>query len=190
MIRKTRFSLRIFSGLITLTFFLNDLAFAALDFKPAEIAIFQKALPVIQFPSSVAVIEDAWMAGTVIPNATNPSSPKSLVGDRASVDSRQKIAGMTRGSGKTIFLIQDAHTNESGQRNAAKALEIILKLRGSNKTRHSELRRSEESHLGDEILRRFAPQDDGGIKYVFLEAGTGDDSLSSIRARASLEKRK
>src|SRR3989338_8928812 len=174
------------SSLLVLTFFLQDVSYAAIDLKPAQFEFFQKPLVNFQIPASVALVEDSYLASSV-----------ERIADRKEKEAEGGIhyplsakRYPLKYGNKTIFLIQDAHTNESGQRNAAKALEIILKLRGSNKTRHSELRRSEESHLGDEILRRFAPQDDGGIKYVFLEAGTGDDSLSSIRARASLEKRK
>ena len=61
------------------------------------------------------------------------------------------------GSNKTIYLIQDAHVNESAQKNIAKTLDIILK--------------SEP------------------VQYVFLEAGTGNDSLSHLRKYASQEKR-
>lgn len=50
---------------------------------------------------------------------------------------------------KTIILIQDAHTNDSGQIHIAEALNIIL--------------RSED------------------LKYIFIEAGTGDNSLSFLR---------
>ncbi len=59
---------------------------------------------------------------------------------------------------KIVILVQDAHTNDSGQMNISKALEIIL---GKEK-----------------------------IKYVFLEAGTGDDSLSFLRDKAPLDNRK
>ncbi len=61
------------------------------------------------------------------------------------------------GNDKIIFLLQDAHTNESGQANIAKALDLILQKEK--------------------------------VKYVFLEAGTGDDSLSYLREKAPLERR-
>ncbi|MBI2095325.1 MAG: hypothetical protein HYT89_04075 [Candidatus Omnitrophica bacterium] len=61
-------------------------------------------------------------------------------------------------SNKTVILIQDAHTNNSGQINVAKALDLIFKK--------------------------------DPIKYVFLEAGSGDESLSFLRKYASEEKRK
>jgi hypothetical protein len=61
-------------------------------------------------------------------------------------------------SNKTIILIQDAHTNNSGQINVAKTLDLIFKK--------------------------------DPIKYVFLEAGSGNESLSFLRKYASEEKRK
>src|SRR5688572_16885268 len=61
-------------------------------------------------------------------------------------------------SDKTVVLIQDAHTNESGQINVAKALELIL--------------------------------DAEGMRHVFLEAGTGDVSLSFLRDKAPLALRR
>ena len=62
-------------------------------------------------------------------------------------------------SEKTIILIQDAHTNNSGQINTSKALDQIL-------------------------------QKESGIKYIFLEAGQGNESLSSIRQLVPLTDRK
>ena len=54
------------------------------------------------------------------------------------------------GSRKTVFLIEDAHTNPSGQLNLAKALERIL-------------------------------DEEKALKYVFIEAGVEDSSLSFFR---------
>ncbi len=59
----------------------------------------------------------------------------------------------------TIYLFQDAHTNESGQVNLAKTLDILF-------------------------------QEEKGLKYIFVEAGVGDDSLSFLRKYSSLQKRK
>ncbi|GEM_PF-291153 len=128
MNKKFHSTLRVISSLLLVSFFFQDVSFAAIGLKPAEFNFFQKPLINFQIPPSVATVEDAV-----------------------------RLSGQ-----KTIFLIQDAHTNESGQSNTAKALEIILKSR----------------------------QDDGGIKYVFLEAGTGDDSLTFLRDQAPLGKRK
>lgn len=62
-------------------------------------------------------------------------------------------------SKKTIYLLQDAHTNESGQINLAKTLDILL-------------------------------DKEKDLKYIFVEAGAGDDSLSFLRKYSSLANRK
>ena len=59
---------------------------------------------------------------------------------------------------KTIYLIQDAHTNPSGQKNLAKTLEVLLK---QNNKPH----------------------------YVFVEAGLGDNSLTSFRQYGTTKQR-
>ncbi len=61
-------------------------------------------------------------------------------------------------SKKTLILIQDAHTNTSGQFNVARALDLVLQK--------------------------------DPIKYVFLEAGSGNESLSFLRKYTDLENRK
>ena len=66
---------------------------------------------------------------------------------------------------KSIILIRDAHTNESAELNIAKAIDLILKDNGKSKI------------------------ENGNIKHVFLEAGTGNDSLSYLRRFATPEKR-
>ncbi len=58
----------------------------------------------------------------------------------------------------TLFLIQDAHVNESAQRNIAKIIDHLI--------------------------------DTEKIQTVFLEAGTGDDSLSDLRPLADAKKRR
>lgn len=55
-------------------------------------------------------------------------------------------------SGRKIYLIQDAHTNESGQRNIAAALQHLMKR-------------------------------DPRLRWVFVEAGSGDDSLTIYRSQ-------
>ena len=63
-----------------------------------------------------------------------------------------------KGGDRTIILLQDPHTNESGQINIAKTLDIVL---GKEKA----------------------------IRTVFVEAGTGDESLAFLREYASPETR-
>lgn len=109
-----------------LAFAAQDLAFAAPD-AAALAGSFASARPTaqnfgIRIPESIAAFEDAHRA-----------------------------SGSTSRS-KTIYLLQDAHTNASGQFNTAKALERLV------------------------ADRRF--------DHVFLEGGTGDDSLSFLRPLA------
>jgi chitodextrinase len=63
------------------------------------------------------------------------------------------------GAAREIYLIRDAHTNESAQKNLAGTLEALFE----------------------------AEQD---LRFVFVEAGSGDDSLSSLRDRAPLAQRR
>lgn len=56
-------------------------------------------------------------------------------------------------SSKTVYLIQDAHTNSSAQANMARALDSVVRKEG--------------------------------VRAVFLEGGSGDDSLSFLRGAAS-----
>lgn len=63
-----------------------------------------------------------------------------------------------KSSGPTVILIQDAHTNESGQLNIARTLESIL--------------------------------EQTSVRYVFLEAGSGDDSLDFLRRLAPADQRR
>gem|GEM_PF-6838425 len=79
-----------------------------------------------------------------------PAIPESI----ATIEDACRISG----SDKTIILFQDAHTNNSGQLNTAKTLDLIFKK--------------------------------DPIKYIFLEAGSGDESLSFLRKYASESKRK
>lgn len=69
-----------------------------------------------------------------------------------------------QGGEKLVILVQDAHTNPSAQMNEARLLDHLLKVEGG---------RSKVE----------------GKKYVFLEAGAGDESLSFLRPYATLEKR-
>ncbi len=152
MNRKFHPALRIIASFLLVSFFLRDVAFAAIDFKPAQFDLFQKPLVNFQIPRSVALIEDAWDAKRMSPS--NTSSPNALVGDRTIP--AKNVAGMT------LFLIQDAHTNESGQFNAAKALEIILRSQSRHPeriVRHFEGAQATEKSPHDEISR-FARNDD------------------------------
>ncbi len=63
-------------------------------------------------------------------------------------------------AGMTVYLLEDAHTNTSGQMNLAKTLEIILK--------------------NDSRIRG-----NGNAANIFVEAGSGNVSLSTLRTHGS-----
>ena len=65
----------------------------------------------------------------------------------------------TSSHNKTLYLIQDAHTNTSGQFNLSKTLDILL-------------------------------EKDKQIKYIFVEAGLGNNSLSFLRQYGTPELRR
>src|SRR3989338_1019171 len=78
------------------SFFLEQLAFAAPDIKPISLDFLAKPKISLDIPESVATVEAQFIA----PNTEG-------VMNRA----------------PTIYLIQDAHTNTSGQLNLAKTLD-------------------------------------------------------------------
>ncbi|MEI8345049.1 MAG: hypothetical protein WCG06_03145, partial [Candidatus Omnitrophota bacterium] len=65
-----------------------------------------------------------------------------------------------RASGKLVYLLQDAHTNSSAQFNTSKTLEWLFKKKK------------------------------GALKYIFLEAGAGDESLGGLRRFSDLGHRR
>ncbi|MGH7198068.1 MAG: sigma-70 family RNA polymerase sigma factor, partial [Candidatus Omnitrophota bacterium] len=138
-------ALKTISSLLIAAFLLQDLALANPDLKPIAWDKAEDHKPwarkfLPEIPKSVAVLEDAWRAEGSDPSGT-----------------------------KTLILLQDAHTNASGQINLAKTLDILLSFRA----------------------RHFAGEKSPtGIRYVFLEAGQGDESLAFLRSHAPLEKRK
>ncbi|MFT5207897.1 MAG: hydroxymethylpyrimidine pyrophosphatase-like HAD family hydrolase, partial [Candidatus Omnitrophota bacterium] len=95
-----------------------------------------------------------WTAPTLAP--TIPMSANVALNLPSTVGSIDDV--YMANHAKTIILIQDAHTNESGQMNVSKALEQVFKTYD--------------------------------LKYVFLEAGQGDESLSFLREYADLKQRK
>ena len=107
------------------------------------------------------LIEQASFAADLKPQAVNLFQSQKLELDFNLPESVASIEDSWKGSdsNQTIFLLQDAHTNESGQINLAKTLDTLLK-------------------------------EEKGLKYIFVEAGVGDDSLSFLRKYSSLDKRK
>ena len=125
--------MRSVSALLLFSFLLQDISYANPD--PATLArVFPVQISVPRFPQSVAVVEDFWAS-----------------------------AGATRRFAPTIYLVHDAHANESAQLNIAKALGVLL----------------------DD----FQKGDPAGRPYIFLEAGTGNASLSFLRRYGTPERR-
>ena len=120
-------------------------AFLVFAFVFQELAIANPDLLKITLPGGAeAENYKAWARKLL------PPIPESI----ATIEDAYQVSG----SDKTIILIQDAHTNNSGQLNVAKTLDLIFKKEP--------------------------------IKYIFLEAGSGNESLSFLRKYASQEKRK
>ncbi|GEM_PF-5671946 len=92
-------------------------------------------------------VQEVSFAGVDVSSALMPlpAFAVKFPGSLASVEESYRAPG----GEKTVVLIQDAHTNESAQRNIARTIEIIL--------------------------------ENGLTRHVFLEAGTGDLSLSYLR---------
>jgi len=93
----------VLSVFLTQAFFFQQIVFAAPGvFSPGRVppaVLEDRALRLpFEVPESVAVIEDVYQA----PDAV-------------------------RDAGQTVYLLQDAHTNESGQANLARALDIVIR---------------------------------------------------------------
>ena len=129
----SRVFLKTISALLVSTMLFQDLLYANPDLKSIVQAIPSSELK-IKIPESIGQVEKEYC------------HPR--------VGGNDKVSG----NNKVIYLIQDAHTNESAQRNIAKILDTLIEKKP--------------------------------VKYVFLEAGTGDDSLSDLRALAPTETRK
>ncbi|MBI2095248.1 MAG: hypothetical protein HYT89_03675 [Candidatus Omnitrophica bacterium] len=129
------FKIRAIAFFLVLTFLSEQLGFAAADFKPAKLDLFERPKVDLTIPESVAAIEDVFVGAGLMPaRATARVAP-------------------------TLYLLQDAHANASGQFNLAKTLDHLFRQRK-------------------------------GIRYVFIEAGAGDSSLSFLRAFGSREIRR
>ena len=57
--------LRWVSSILLVTFFCQDMAYAAIDLNPAQFEFFQKPLVNFQIPVSVALVEDSYLAYSV-----------------------------------------------------------------------------------------------------------------------------
>ncbi|MBI4432969.1 MAG: hypothetical protein HY592_05785, partial [Candidatus Omnitrophica bacterium] len=111
-----------------------------------------------EIPQSVATIEDAW----------HPDRSR-----------------LTTHDSRLFILIQDAHTNTSGQINLAKVLDILLSSRAHSASLRVNSAREQldsSTSLGMTQTSLGMTQTSLGMTpYVFVEAGVGDTSLSGLR---------
>ena len=121
MERSNRF-LRTISFILLQSFILQQISWADV-ISPAKKDVFVKPGVSFVLPESVASIEDVYQAPNVI-----ASEAKQSMAEIASSTSSPR-----NDNRKTIYLLQDAHTNESGQLNLSKALDLILKKEPSLK---------------------------------------------------------
>ncbi|MEK7368795.1 MAG: hypothetical protein AABZ62_03940, partial [Planctomycetota bacterium] len=126
--RRTNKTLRTISFILLQAFLAQQVSWA--DITPTRQNLFQKPQVGLKIPDSVATIEDVYLADSV----KRTENPLTLTAERLPL----------------IYLLQDAHTNESGQYNLSKALDLIL-------------------------------QKEKDLKYVFTEAGVGDNSLAYLK---------
>ena len=139
--------LRVISSFLVYTFLFEQLAFANPELlTPKKIDPFEKPKIDLKLPPSVAAIEDAFLADSV-----------ERVADAKDKNNNSYPLSAKRST--LIYLIQDAHTNPSGQFNLSKTIDALL-------------------------------DKDKQLKYVFVEAGVGDNSLSSYRKYGTAEQRR
>ena len=102
--RRTNKTLRTISFILLQAFLAQQVSWA--DITPTRQNLFQKPQVGLKIPDSVATIEDVYLADSV----KRTENPLTLTAERLPL----------------IYLLQDAHTNESGQYNLSKALDLIL----------------------------------------------------------------
>jgi hypothetical protein len=129
--KRTSYFIRVVSIFLIILIVNRETSFASPTLERAGVAAYNQTRIDLEIPESVAAIEDVY----------------------------QNTVRGGEEAAHTLYLIQDAHTNSSGQINVAKTLDLLLK-------------------------------NNNQIKYVFLEAGQGDESLSFLRPYATLKKRK
>ncbi|MBI4433054.1 MAG: hypothetical protein HY592_06230 [Candidatus Omnitrophica bacterium] len=180
--------------------------------KRASLKWAKSVLP--EIPQSVATIEDAWQAPVnpsgVIASATHSPviarSPRRPKQSHPSAESATKpgrirpsakiasVASLPRNDGVSsdprhdgvFILIQDAHTNTSGQLNLAKILDTLLSSRAQTLSSRAQSRDQADSSTAHGLTQASL----GMTPYVFLEAGFGDDSLSFLRKYGTTQQRK
>ena len=112
--RNHKTILRIISFLLVSSFLYEQISFANPDIKPIDWNPSGKLKVGFKLPESVAVIEDSWKS---------EDGGQTADGRWQTVDGREQ---KTEIKDKLVYLIQDAHTNNSGQLNVAKTLDIIF----------------------------------------------------------------
>ena len=117
--------IRLISLVLVLSLLGEDFVQASPEIKPVQLHLWEAHRTNIDLPESVARIEDSfdankkllgsWEAGKLGYVQTSPSSPAAsfLIPPQLS-------------SNRLIYLLQDAHTNPSGQVNLAKAIDLLL----------------------------------------------------------------
>ena len=169
--KKYNHFLRAISLALISSFILEQVSFAAPDLQKLDIGQriadsglkekkqnlewAKKTLP--QIPESIATIEDAWKAEEPIRH--------------------QSVGGLQQVPPKLVYLLQDAHTNTSGQLNLAKLLDVLLT------DRRGGVPPPNTDGLGK-------PRARGPRPYIFVEAGLGDNSLSFFRQYGTQSQRK
>jgi predicted dehydrogenase len=158
--------LKILAGLCAVTFFAQDLAWAAPELVSATRSAAAAssgglAMPKVRFalPESVGSIDDHWQAPAQV---AGPGADSNVRRDR-----------------RLVILIQDAHTNVSGQRSLARALERILPAE-SVRTVYTE---GAEGDVSLRFLRdRVAPRTLDGVLMEYLKKGIvkGDDYWNAV----------
>jgi len=114
-----RMGFKIISLILVNAFLLQQIIFAAPGvIKPISFNVLQKPHVSFKLPKSVASLEDTY-------KARHPER--------------------SEGSQKTIILIQDAHTNDSGQINVSKTLDLILQKEQGIKSVYLEAGQGNES---------------------------------------------
>ena len=167
-----KLKLRAIAAFLALSFSIEQFSYAAGDvIKPVIPALFKEDKLKLGFdlPESIASVEDSWKA------------PKAESGERR-VESGENQTNLQQPatfhsplSNTLIYLLQDAHTNNSGQINLAKTLDLILK---------------HESGKWKVEIRNLPTHSPLSSFPVFLEAGVGNNSLSFLRESSSHQLRK
>ena len=157
---KSKKIVKLVSLLLLHAFFFEQLAYANPDLKPIEWKI----------------VDDSHEKSLSWARKTLPLIPESVA--------TLEDAYHAPSDGRTVILIQDAHTNDSGQINIAKTLDIILRQRTDKVVGHP--REGGDQNLSADS--RLRGNDD--VRFVFTEAAIGDNSLSFLRKYARLEKRR